>query len=196
MIAVSGAPNRFLLLMLGTLLLLVGLAALALSRGALSWWDRAPAADDQLLTGELGPWAPWAVLALSMLVALCGLWWALAAVPRSHRAREFQLHDDGRHGVTRLDNGALQQAVSESARQLHGVVGATVRLQGTAHHPNVTVKVEVDERADVAATIDQLHTQVLGDLETALEASLDQVRLIIDPVRTRRKSHSAAVSMH
>lgn len=195
MIGVSRAPNRFLLLVTGVLLLLAGLATLALGQGMLSWWDQAPAADDQLLgSGSLPPWAPAAVLALSGLVTVCGLWWALAAIPRSHRAREFQLHDDGRQGVTRLDNGALQQAVGESAQQLNGIVGATVRLQGTAHHPDVTIKVDVDERVDIAATIDRLHSEVLADLETVLEASLDQVRVIVDPVRTRKKSHSATVA--
>lgn len=196
MIAVSKAPNRFFLLVIGLVLLAIGTAALAVASGKLSGLQYAPEPGDDLLDASLLPvWTPAAVLGISVLLTVFGLWWAASAVPRSVKAREFQLHRDGRHGVTRLDNGALQRAVSEAAQQLRGVVAATVRIEGTADHPGVLMKVEIDERSDIASTVDDLHRDVLGGLETSLQAPLSQVRLIVDPVRNSRKSDAAAVTL-
>lgn len=57
------------------------------------------------------------------------------------------------------------------------------------------MKVEIDERSDIASTVDDLHRDVLGGLETSLQAPLSQVRLIVDPVRNSRKSDAAAVTL-
>lgn len=196
MIAVSKAPNRFFLLVIGLVLLAAGTAALAVASGKVSGLQYAPQPSDDVVNSSMLPvWAPVAVLAAAVLLTLFGLWWAASAVPRSAKAREFQLHKDGRHGVTRLDNGALQRAVSESAQQLRGVVAATVRIDGTADHPGLLMKVEIDERSDIADTVDQLHRDVLGAFEMSLEAQLKHVRLIVDPVRSSRKSDAAAVNL-
>ncbi|GAA1165706.1 alkaline shock response membrane anchor protein AmaP [Nesterenkonia sandarakina] len=200
MIAVSKAPNRAILFLLGLVLLLASAAVLATALGLLSQlfgsWDQAPGPKDALGAADALPaWLPAAALTVSALLVLLGLWWILTAVPRSERAGEFQLHTDGREGVTRLNTTVLQRAIAESAEAVPGVVSSTVRLEGTAKAPGLLMKVEIDERSDVRAAVERIHRDTCGELEQSLQAQLSAVRLIVDPVRHSSRSRDAEVEM-
>lgn len=200
MIAVSKAPNRAILFLLGLVLLLLGAAVVVTAVGALSQlfggWDQAPAPGDSLGAADALPaWLPGAVLAASAVLVLFGLWWIVTAVPRTDRAGEFQLHTDGRDGVTRLNTTVLQRAIGESAQAVPGVVSSTVRLEGTAKAPGLLMKVEIDERSNIRESVEQLHRQICGEIEQSLQTPLSGVRLIVDPVRHSSRSQDAEVDL-
>ncbi|TLP96219.1 hypothetical protein FEF26_09525 [Nesterenkonia salmonea] len=74
MIAVSKAPNRFFLLVIGLVLLAIGTTALAVASGKLSGLQYAPEQGDDLLDASLLPvWTPAAVLGISVLLTVFGL---------------------------------------------------------------------------------------------------------------------------
>lgn len=203
MIAVSKAPNRAILFLLGLGLVLLSAAAVAVAAGLLSQLpgqlslgDQAPQPGDPLGAADALPaWLPAAVLAASAVLVLLGLWWIITAVPRTDRAGEFQLHTDGRDGVTRLNTTVLQRAIAESAEAIPGVVSSTVRLEGTAAAPGLLMKVEIDERSDIRASVEQLHTRTCSEVEQSLQTPLSGVRLIIDPVRRSSRSQDAEVAL-
>lgn len=200
MIAVSKAPNRFILFVLGLLSLLTGTAVLVTAMGLLSQlfgqWDQAPQPGDALGAADALPaWLPGAVLALSAVLVVLSIWWIITAVPRTDKAGEFQLHTDGRDGVTRLNTTVLQRAIADSAEMVPGVVGSTVRLEGTAKSPGLLMKVEIDERSDIADSVAQLHRRTFPEIEQSLQAHLGSVRLIVDPVRRTRRSESHEVEL-
>ncbi|GAA1168894.1 hypothetical protein [Nesterenkonia sandarakina] len=200
MIAVSKAPNRFILLILGLLLLLVGAGVLVTAMGLLSQllggWEHSPQPGDALGSADALPaWLPGAVLAVSAGLVVLSLWWIITAVPRTDKAGEFQLHTDGREGVTRLNTTVLQRAISDSAEMVPGVVGSTVRLEGTAKSPGLLMKVEIDERSDIADSVSQLYRRTFREVEQSLQAELSSVRLIVDPVRRTRRSESHEVEL-
>lgn len=200
MIAVSKAPNRAILFLLGLVLLLAGAAVIATAAGLLSQlfgqWEQGPAPGDSLGAADALPaWLPGAVLAASALLVLLGLWWIITAVPRTDRAGEFQLHADGRDGVTRLNTTVLQRAIGESAETVPGVVSSTVRLEGTAKAPGLLMKVEIDERSNIRDSVERLHRQTFAEVEQSLQAPLSGVRLIIDPVRHSSRSQDAEVEL-
>lgn len=200
MIAVSKAPNRALLFLLGLVLLVLGAAVVATAAGLLSQlfgqWDQAPAPGDSLGSADALPaWLPGAVLAASAVLVLLGLWWIVTAVPRTDRAGEFQLHTDGRDGVTRLNTTVLQRAIGESAERVPGVVSTTVRLEGTAKSPGLLMKVEIDERSDIRDSVEQIHRRTCAEVEESLQAQLSAVRLIVEPVRHSSRSQDAEVDI-
>lgn len=200
MIAVSKAPNRAILFLLGLVLILAAAAVVVIAMGLLSQllgqWDQAPAPGDSLGAADSLPaWLPGAVLVASALLVLLGLWWIVTAVPRTDRAGEFQLHTDGRDGVTRLNTTVLQRAIGESVEMLPGVVSSTVRLEGTAKAPGLLIKVEIDERSNIRESTEKLHRQVCAEVEQSLQAQLSGVRLIIDPVRRSSRAQETAVNI-
>ncbi|MBE1515730.1 alkaline shock response membrane anchor protein AmaP [Nesterenkonia halotolerans] len=196
MIAVSKAPNRLILFLLGVVLLAAGAAVVAVALSLLTQWEQAPAPDDALGSHDALPaWLPAGVLAASVVLVLLGLWWIIAAVPRSERAGDLQLQRDGRAGVSLLSSSVLQRAIAESAEKLPGVLSATVRLEGTAKSPGLLIKVEVDERSAIRHTVEQLHRQTCAEVEQSLQAKLTGVRVIVDPVRRSARSHEAELQL-
>lgn len=196
MIAVSKAPNRFILFLIGIVLLAAGAAVVSAALGLLTQWEQAPQPGDSLGSADALPaWLPAGVLAASVLLVLLGLWWIVTAVPRSERAGDLQLHRDGSDGVTRLSSSVLQRAIADSAEKLPGVVAATVRLEGTASAPGLLIKIEVDERSDIRSTVQQLHRQTCTEVEQSLQTELTGVRVIVDPVRRTGRSHEAELEL-
>jgi len=196
MIAVSKAPNRFILFLIGIVLLAAGAAVVSAALGLLTQWEQAPQPGDSLGSADALPaWLPAGVLAASVLLVLLGLWWIVTAVPRSERAGDLQLHRDGSDGVTRLSSSVLQRAIADSAEKLPGVVAATVRLEGTASAPGLLIKIEVDERSDIRSTVQQLHRQTCAEVEQSLQTELTGVRVIVDPVRRTGRSHEAELEL-
>ena len=196
MIAVSKAPNRFILFLIGIVLLAAGAAVVSAALGLLTQWEQAPQPGDSLGSADALPaWLPAGVLAASVLLVLLGLWWIVTAVPRSERAGDLQLHRDGSDGVTRLSSSVLQRAIADSAEKLPGVVAATVRLEGTASAPGLLIKIEVDERSDIRSTVHQLHRQTCAEVEQSLQTELTGVRVIVDPVRRTGRSHEAELEL-
>jgi hypothetical protein len=178
--------NRTWLTILGVLLLLVGAAGLLLSIGraaplvrrtGLGW---TPPTTGRHLFGSATSGAfgqSWVVLvtaAVAIIVALLGLAWLIAQIPRSNAAKPFRLHDDARTGLTRVESDVLTDAVEAQVKSLPGVNGASAVLRGSAERPDLTLRVTADDRTDISGLLVRLHDQVAADLGDALDTRLSR----------------------
>ncbi len=180
--------NRTLLVLVGLLLLLAAVAALALGFG---WFGRnvarKPVIPDAFSTfiGN-NPWYWWAVAALCVLVALLMLRWMIAQL---HTSRLSHLHvePDRRDGETVLQAGAIADAVEHEVEGFLGVSGASMRLLGTPSNHRHQLTVVLDERADIEAVRSRLSQQTVPNFRQALafdDPRLD-IRLVLAPRRRR-----------
>lgn len=189
--------NRTWLTILGVLLLVAGAAGILLSVGraapllqatGIGW---APPQPDRHLVGSASASAfgqSWVVLltaAVAVIVALLGLAWLLAQIPRSNAARPFRLHDDPRTGLTRVDSDVLTQAVEAQVKSLPGVTGASAVIRGTAARPDLTLRVTAADRTDVAGLLARIHDQVAADLGDALDTRLARLGVQVEISTTK-----------
>ncbi len=197
--------NRTWLTVLGVLLVLAGAAGLLLATGraaplvqrtGLGW---TPPQTGTRLFGDAAASAfglVWVVLltvVAGLVVGLLGLAWLVAQVPRKHEAKPYRLHDDVRTGLTRVAPGVLTAAVEAQAERLPGVQRASAVLRGSVGAPELTLRVSVDDRADVQQVLGQLHRQIAGDLATALDAPLHRLGVEVEVGRSRSSRARVAV---
>lgn len=188
--------NRTWLAVIGLLLLLIGLASTAIGTGLLARAvSSGPVAGDHLL----GPWASdffaytVAVIAVGLvaaLVALLGLGWLLAQVPRTNAAGAYRLQDDVATGLTSVSPNVLTDALSTDLQTLPGVTGADAVLRGTAHEPELTVRLTANDRTDIQALLRSVQAGPVVNLTTALGAPLAQLAVQVDISPERRTSDS------
>jgi hypothetical protein len=186
--------NRTWLGLIGLLLLLLGLASLAVGTGRLSLvLGDGPRADDPLL----GPWvsdvfadtaAVVGIGLVAVLVALLGLGWLLAQVPRTNAAAVYRLQDDATRGLTTCAPAVLTGAFAEDLQTLPGVVAADAVLRGTAQEPELTVRLTATDRTDIPSLLAAVQAGPVANLATALEASPTHLAVQIDISPERRTS--------
>ena len=186
-----GAPadrlNRLLVALLGLLLLAGGVLALVRSFGGFG----ARLTDDRLLTeghtrfAEDNPWVWIAVAAVAVVLALLALRWLLAQV-RSDRAGTLELEPDPRKGATTLHPSAVTAAVCEEIESYRGVRNARARLLHDERHPDLVLDVELDDRADIAATRSRIETDAVAHTRTVLGLDDLPTRLTLTPTGARR----------
>ena len=87
----------------------------------------------------------------------------------------------------------MVSAVERRLTALGGVVSANVQLRGTAAEPEVTAKVTIEERTDVAQVVDHVRTEMVRDLGLALDTSIAWLGLQIEVDRDRRSGTNAVV---
>ncbi len=193
----AGTLNRTWLTILGVIVLVAGIAALLQASGVLhSLANTAPSADP-VVTGDLHTaaspqWVAVVMLVAGIIVGLLGLLWMLAQIPRKNAADAYRLHDGGAEGFTVCDPSVLAAAVENQVNTLPGVVTSSALLRGTATDPDLTLKVTVNDRADVQDLIYRIQTSTLPDLSNALETPLQKSRLQID-VSGRTQSSGTVV---
>lgn len=184
--------NRTWLTFLGVLLVLLGAAGLLLATGqaaalvrraGLGW---TPPQTGQRLFGDATATAlglTWVVVltaVVGVVVALLGLAWLLAQIPRKHEAKPFRLHDDAETGLTRVDPGVVTDAVEAQAKSLPGVNGAAAVLRGSVERPDLTLRVTVDDRTPIPEVLERLHREVAGDLAGALDTRLHRLGVQVE----------------
>lgn len=175
----AGTANRFWLTILGLLCLAAGIWALALAAGITG------SAAQPVLSGPpeqvTGPeYAAWIALGGGVLLAILGLWWILAQIPRRRPAGTFRLQEDPARGITACEPGVLAAAVEHEANQIPGVVGSSALLRGTADEPDLTLKVTVNARADIREVLHRIQTSVVPHLVTSLENPLHSLGIRIE----------------
>ena len=113
---------------------------------------------------------------LLAMVAL-GLWWLIREIPERWRVRRFSFGQDGSvdDGVTDVTTDALAGAVADDVASLPDVARATVRFFGARAEPEMLVRIDVADGADVGALRAGLERDVLPDLERSLGARLAHV---------------------
>ncbi|MCY0905319.1 hypothetical protein [Arthrobacter sp. H14-L1] len=193
----AGTLNRTWLTILGIIVLVAGIAALLQASGELHSLANTAPSSDRVVTSDLHSatspqWVAVVVLLAGVIVGLLGLLWMLAQIPRKNAADAYRLHHDGAQGFTVCDPSVLATAVENQINTLPGVVTSSALLRGTATDPDLTLKVTVNDRADVQDVIARIRTSTLPDLAKALETTLQKSRLQID-VSGRTQSSGTVV---
>ncbi len=174
----AGALNRTCLVILGILALAGGVLILLVASGTLHAMSPATvAAESPVVTGALrtvfGPASVTAiVLVAGIVMGALGSSWILAQIPRRNAADRYRLHQDPASGTTVCETSVLASAVENQINTLPGVVGSSALLRGTARDPDLTMKVTVNNRADIQDVLHSINTRVIPDLSTALETPL------------------------
>lgn len=181
----AGTLNRIWLAVLGILVLAVGTALLLQSNGTLHALLNTARFWESVVTGDLHaffaqPWVAATLLIVGVIIAVLGLLWITAQIPRKNTAGAYRLHDDGSQGFTLCDPSVLAAAVENRINTLPGVISSAVLLRGTARAPDLSLRVTVNDRADVQDLIHRIQTSTLPELSYALEAPLQRSQLQID----------------
>ncbi|WP_423058486.1 alkaline shock response membrane anchor protein AmaP [Brevibacterium linens] len=186
----AAAANRTGLIILGLIALLIGLAVLAIGFGL-----TAPIAPALEAGADLGPVAsvlalPYAAViavVVALILAVIGLRWLSAQVPRKDFAKPFRMQADARTGLTTVNAEVIAEAVAADLEATDGVSDAQVILRGTARSPELLIHVDADERADIDAVIADVAERAAGNASMALGAPLSAVALEIGIARTRSR---------
>jgi hypothetical protein len=177
----AGVLNRIWLAILGIVALLTGAALFLAAGGQLSALTGVPLAGPVITTDAqamfTSPLAAAVVLAAGLILAILGLLWIIAQIPRKNPAPPYRLHEDPATGFTTCDTAVVAAAVEQRIDGLPGVISSSAVLRGTSTAPELTAKVTVDSRADVQDVIAGIQTTVLPELSTALETRLRRVGL-------------------
>ena len=198
----AGALNRTWLAIIGILALLLGSAGILLASGTASGLaptgvDLPASADPALPENFQDIFVPDTaaviVAVLAVIAGLLALSWLLAQIPRRNQARTFRLHaNDAVDGRTTCEPSVVANAVEADVEQIYGVISAAALLRGSASQPEVTLDVKVDQRADIRSIIEQIHTEVVPHLETALETPLRKTAVLVN-VGTARSNDKTVV---
>ncbi|MET3720911.1 MULTISPECIES: hypothetical protein [unclassified Arthrobacter] len=181
----AGTLNRTWLTIVGIIFLAGGIALLLQSAGALQSLANTAPAGAKVVSDDLYPffaqlWAVVLLLVIGAIIGGLGLLWVAAQIPRKNPAAAYRLHAGGAQGRTICEPSVLATAVEKQVNTLPGVLGSSAILRGTAEEPDLTLKVTVNDRADVRELLRLLETSTLPELSTALEAPLQRRRLQID----------------
>jgi len=197
----ANGANRGWLTVLAILLLLAGVAGIAVTTG---WGQRLatragvslslPKASQRLFGSQTRqllhtPAATAVVIAAGVVLFLLGLWWLIAQIPRSNPAKPFRLHDDAQRGLTRCAPSVLTDAVEQQIRNLPGVEKASAVLRGTAAQPELTLKVTAGDRTDIADLVRTIQGPVSNNLSQALDTQLSALALQLEVDAARKKTN-------
>ena len=180
-----GAPadrlNRVLLVLLGALLLAAGVLTLVRSFGGFGQ----VLAQDRLLEAQSrfvdrNGWVWIVVAAVAVLVALLALRWLIAQL-RTDRVSSIELEPDMRRGATTLRASAVTTALCEEVESYRGVRSASARLLHSNRHPDLTLTVTLDDRADIADTRARIENDAVAHVRQAMDMPDLSTRLILRP---------------
>lgn len=201
----AAALNRGWLIIIGLIFFLAGLAGALISTGAMGWLAQQVGASLPLpgaTTHFAGAGtasllsAVWFIVILGIVgvvLALLGLGWLIAQLPRTNEAKPFRLHDDAQNGLTRCGPEVLSNAVERQIESLWGVQRASAVVRGTAEQPELTVKVTASDRTDLQQLIGQIEETVVGDLCRTLDTQLRRLALQFEVVNASTKTSEITV---
>ncbi|MGQ0572890.1 MAG: alkaline shock response membrane anchor protein AmaP [Pseudonocardia sp.] len=173
--------NRFLLAVLGLLLLGAGgfalAAGLGLLRGPLPGLD--PAAPLVPSGTRLLSWTPWAALGIAVLVGLASLRWLVAQAMRRPATPTWRLHTDAARGTTRVAADAAATAVAADVEAYAGVHRASAVLVGARAAPHLQLDVSTEEGASVTDLRARVAEHALPRLRQALDADTLTAELLL-----------------
>lgn len=192
--------NRAWLFVVGLLLVLVGAAGLVIGTGLLAPIGRSvglaltrPEAGSkiagQATASAFGSTAVVVlVVAVGVVLALLGVLWLVAQVPRTREARPLRLEDDPHRGLTRLDPGVLTDALTSQVEALAGVQSASAVLRGDARNPDLTLKVTAGERTDLRRLLEAIEAGPVRDLGVALDTQVRRLGVQLEVGTARRRT--------
>ncbi|WP_252199347.1 alkaline shock response membrane anchor protein AmaP [Brevibacterium sp. RIT 803] len=186
----AAGANRTGLIIVGLIFLVAGLAVLALSFGlaAAVAPGLTPDAKLQPVAAVFAlPFSAVIALAAALILAIIGVRWLAAQVPRKDSAKPLRMQEDARSGVTTVTANVIAAAVEDDLEDTPEVVDAQAILRGTARRPELVLHVDVDERADVDAVVADIADRVTRNASHALGVPLSAVGVEIGIARSRQR---------
>lgn len=190
----AGTLNRGWLAFLGALGLLGGLYAILASVGVLPGPELGSKVDADLVSSFVDRTeVVVGIVVLGVIIGVLALAWLTAQVPRANLARPIRFHDDATRGLTLCDPGVVTDAVEDDVKSLPSVTSADAVLRGTAAAPELTVRIGVDDRADMEALMHEFRTQVVGNFTTVMGTSPSRLGVRLDVERGQRTTDSVTI---
>ncbi|WP_394621881.1 alkaline shock response membrane anchor protein AmaP [Lentzea sp. JNUCC 0626] len=157
--------NRFLLGLLGLVLLLAGAAALVVNLDLVHWVDR----SDPVVPGTALPptWVLWVVAAGAVVIALICLRWLTAQVPR-RKVTAWRWADEA--GATRLSTATATAPFADEVTAYPGVRKVEATLTGPHTAPRLALVVRAHGDADLRGIRRRIDDEGLPRLREALDA--------------------------
>lgn len=179
--------NRFLLGLLGLVLMLAGAYVIAAYAGALGWVD--PDAPLVPGTAEPQPWVFVVVVVGAVVIALAALRWMAAQFVRMPSRMRWHIGTVGSAGETVLDSHVAAQPVRTEIESYEGVRSAQANLSGPGRAPELNLVVTAEPDVDVTALRRRILDEAVQRLCAALEVEAIPVSLelrLADRGRTAR----------
>lgn len=187
--------NRTWVAVLGLVLLIVGLFGAAVNTGLLDEITPGlPHHDDRLLNVGLDkvlthPAAVWGIGLVGLLLAILGIAWLLAQIPRTNAAPTLRFHD-ARDGLTTCAPSVVTDAFAEDVARVDGVTDADAVLRGTQAQPELTLRLTTNDRTDIQRLLTDVQDDAVARLESALGQPLHRLAIQVDVSPARRTSES------
>ncbi|WP_017570095.1 alkaline shock response membrane anchor protein AmaP [Nocardiopsis halotolerans] len=186
----SARGNRWGLAVVGTVLLAVGLVALAAGRGLFG----AGLADSALLSPAvrqaLGQqWVPYVAVALAFVAGFLALRWLMVQGFNDTVGR--LVLERGERGRVEMSESVARGALEQEVADYPGVRRARARLTESGEEPHLRLALTLDDDADVAGVWERVRSEALGNLRQTLD--LEQVPAVVRmsmtaPARNPRRS--------
>ena len=181
--------ERGLVVLLGLLALLTGVAVVLVSAGVFgAFRAQRPILDPlavQWLRANPQQAIPFAIV-LGVVLVMIGLWWVTHALRPEIRP---DLHlDTESPGDLTVTSSALTEAIRSDAESLTGVTQARVRMAGSSQEPTLRMTLALQEGTNVRQVWEELDHTVLSRARAALEAETipTAIRLVLDRAPRQR----------
>ena len=171
-VARSATGDRWLLVLIGLVLLAVGVGVTLLYYGVFGSWRAArPLLDPIMVDTVATDLVLWRVIAIAVgiVLALLGLAWVARSV--RPEPRPDVVLDGGPDTTILVSSGAAAEAVATQAATLPSVARARARTVGSTAAPALRVTLWLTDDADVRAVLHRLDAEVLATVCSALDLS-------------------------
>lgn len=142
--------NRTGLAIVGVILLLAGLAALARGLGLFGSADAAVTDPDTREFASDSPWFWWVVAAVAIVVALLALLWLASQIP-GRGVRALRMEPDPRHGTTTVPARVAARALESDLLDSPHFRQASATLAGSPTRPRLHLVATLAPTADYQA---------------------------------------------
>jgi hypothetical protein len=169
-VARSAAGDRWLVALIGLVLLAVGVGVTLLSYGVFGTARAGRSLLDPIMVDVVAAEPVlWRVIAIAggIVLAVLGLAWVARAV--RPEPRPDVVLDGGPDTTILVSSGAAADAVAAQAGTLAGVGRARARLVGSTAAPALRVTLWLTDDADVRAVLRRLDEEVLATVRSALD---------------------------
>lgn len=172
--------NRFALLVFGVLVLVAGVAGLAMSVGLFGKSYAHQALFQNFVSSYIGDQGTWfwpAAAALGVVVALLCVRWMVALIVSTDRSGDLDMPDTRRTGRTVVRAHALTTAVTTEIESYRGVASAKARTVGDSVAARLVVEVTALRGADIAELAERIETEALTHARAAMARQDMPIRL-------------------
>ncbi|PSK92264.1 hypothetical protein CLV63_11821 [Murinocardiopsis flavida] len=161
--------NRIVLALVGLVLIAAGAAALAVGAGVFG----AGPARAELFGGPVAawlgrPWAPYALAAAAIIVALLALRW-LTALGGTDTVGRLRMETEAAPGTIEMPAAVARGALEEQVGRYPGVRRVRANLAESRHDPSVRLDLTLNADADVADVWRRCRGEAIEQLRGSLE---------------------------